>query len=230
MSESVPPRPDDTLIATGGERDVAPGSLGSNDDGARPNPIMGSHGPDGPVDRSNISLRHTTMCATWNVRGLTLGKLEVISTEMERCGVKVLGIAEHWWLSEGRFTTETGNSVFFAGKDSGRRSSGVGFIVEKEKAKAVLGYNPISDRIITLRLQAHPMNITFVQVYAPTTEANDEEMDAFYGLVQEALDRIPKKDIVILMGDWNAKIGKSTHKTEHVGILDFGRETDEVCA
>ena len=51
------------------------------------------------------------------------------------------------------------------------------------------------------------MNTTFLQVYAPTTEADDDNMDVFYSKVKEALDKINSKDVIIIMRDWNAKIG-----------------------
>ena len=70
-----------------------------------------------------------------------------------------------------------------------------------------MGYNPIDDRIITVRLK--PNNITFVQVYAPTTLATGEIIDAFYAKLQEALDKIPKSDVVVMMGDFNAMVGQS---------------------
>ena len=52
-------------------------------------------------------------------------------------------------------------------------------------------------------------NITFVHVYAPTTLATDEIIDAFYEKLQEALDKIPKSDVVVMMGDLNSKVGQS---------------------
>ena len=54
---------------------------------------------------------------------------------------------------------------------------GVGFIVDKITAKYVLGYNPVNERIITLRLKGHPVNITFIQVYAPTADSSDKDIN-----------------------------------------------------
>jgi hypothetical protein len=112
--------------------------------------------------------------------------------------------------------------MVYSGKESGRKRMGVGFIVEKTTAKSVLGYNPINERVITIRLKGNPMNITLVQVYAPTTEASDQVMDEFYEMVQGVLDTIPKKDITIVLGDWNAKIGKATKSNKSIGIHGLG--------
>ena len=154
---------------------------------------MTVHGHGLGKGRSSNSLVYTQTCATWNVSSLRVWKLELVTSEMDRCGVKVLGFAEHWLLSEGRFITKCGNSVFLAGKQDGRRSSSVGFIMEKETSKAVLGYNQISGRIITLRMQAHPMNITFVKIYAQITDSTEEVGEALYNSTHKALDKILKK-------------------------------------
>ena len=187
VSKGVPPRPDDTVYATGGEGCESPGEF-SRDDGPGSNPTLGNHVPDGPGDEGrSISLRQVTTCATRNIRGMIQGKLNVITHEMNRCGVSILGVSEHWMLSQGRFTTDDGFGVYFSGKEEGWGASGVDFVVDKEASKAVLGYNPIDDRVMTLRLKGHPINTTFLQVYAPTTEADEDKMDVFYSKVQEAL-------------------------------------------
>ena len=226
VSKGVPPRPDDTVYATGGEGCESPGDL-SGDDSTGSNPTLGNPAPDGPGEEGrSISLRHVTTCATWNIRGMTQGKLNVITHEMNRCGVSILGVSELWMLSQGRFTTDDGFGVYFSGKEEGRRASGVGFVVDKEASKAVVGYNPIDYRVMTLRLKGHPMNTTFLQVYAPTTEADEDKMDVFYSKVQEALDKINSKDVIIMMGDWNVKIGGNRPSNNYIGKFGLGMRNE----
>ena len=55
-----------------------------------------------------------------------------------------------------------------------------------------------------------PFNITIVQVYAPTTDHEDSEVEKFYEQVQDVLDKIPKKEVIVVKGDWNAKVGRDT--------------------
>eukprot|EP00795_Rhopilema_esculentum_P010508 gene10508-19227_t len=71
-----------------------------------------------------------------------------------------------------------------------------------------LRYNPVNDRVLSVRLQGRSNNITIVQVYAPTSAANEEEIERFYESVQQVLDRIPANETLILMGDFNAKKGE----------------------
>ena len=73
----------------------------------------------------------------------------------------------------------------------------------------MLGYNPVSDRIITVRILKQPVNITFSQVYAPTTYTKEDEIAEFYGKVQQTVDSTPKGDVLLINGDLNAKVGKS---------------------
>ncbi|XP_068241158.1 craniofacial development protein 2-like [Palaemon carinicauda] len=71
---------------------------------------------------------------------------------------------------------------------------------------------PVSSRAISIRLRAAPFNITIVQAYAPTTDHDDDAVEAFYSQLQETIDKVDKKDLLIIQGDWNAKVGKDALK------------------
>ena len=66
------------------------------------------------------------------------------------------------------------------------------------------------------------MNISIIQVYAPTADAPEEEITDFYEMVQDVVDSIPKKDFLMILGDWNAKIGKTREKSEFIGNYGLG--------
>ena len=72
---------------------------------------------------------------------------------------------------------------------------------------AVLGYNLKNDRMISVRFQGKPFNITLIQVYAPISNAVEVEVERFYEDLQDLLELIPKKDVLFIVGNWNAKIG-----------------------
>ena len=84
-------------------------------------------------------------------------------------------------------------------------SNGAAFFTSSFIRKRVLGYNPISDRKITIWLQASHINIGVVQLYAPTSTASDEIIDSFYSELQNVVDSLPKKDVIIVFGDFNQK-------------------------
>ena len=80
-------------------------------------------------------------------------------------------------------------------------------MVNKRVQNEVLGCNLKHDRMISVRLQGKPFNITVIQVYAPTSNAEEAEVEQFYEDLQDLLEQTPKKDVLFIIGDWNAKVG-----------------------
>ena len=80
-------------------------------------------------------------------------------------------------------------------------------IVNKTVRNAILGCNLKNDRMILVRFQGKPFNITVIQVYAPTSNAEEAEFERFYEDLQDLLELTPKKDVLFIIGDWNAKVG-----------------------
>ena len=80
-------------------------------------------------------------------------------------------------------------------------------MVNKRLENAVLEYNLKNDRIISVHFQGKPFNITVNQVYAPTSNAEEAEVERFYEDLQDLLEWTPKKDVLFIIGDWNAKVG-----------------------
>lgn len=81
---------------------------------------------------------------------------------------------------------------------------------------AVLGYNPVNSWMIVARFSGQPFNISVIQVYAPTSDKSEEEIELFYENLDNDLKQIPSKDIKLVMADWNAKIGKENKGWERV--------------
>ena len=80
-------------------------------------------------------------------------------------------------------------------------------MVNRRVRNAVLGCNLKNDRMISVRFQGKPFNITVIQVYAPTSNAEEAEVEQFYWDLQDVLELTPKKDVLFIIGDWNAKVG-----------------------
>ena len=78
-------------------------------------------------------------------------------------------------------------------------------MVNERVRNAVLGCNLKNDRMISVRLQGKPFNITVIQVYAPTSNAEETEVERFYEELQDLLELTPKKDVLFIIGDWNPK-------------------------
>ena len=103
-------------------------------------------------------------------------------------------------------STDDGHKVYFSGEED-RHEYGVGFLVHKDVVDAVLGCRPVSSRLLSIRVRAAPFNITIIQIYASTSGHKDSEVDHFYQQLQETIDQTPKKGILVVQGDWNAKVG-----------------------
>ena len=80
-------------------------------------------------------------------------------------------------------------------------------MVNKRVQNAILGCNLKNDRKISVRFQGKPLNITVIQVYAPTSNTEEAEVERFYEDLQDLSELTPKKDVLFIIGDWNAKVG-----------------------
>ena len=132
------------------------------------------------------------------------GKLEVVKQEMTRVNVDILGISKLKWTGMGEFNSDD-HYIYYCGQQSLRRN-GVAITVNKRVQNAILGCSLKNDRMISLHFQSKPFNITVIQVYAPTSNAEEAEVERFYEDLQDLLELTPKKDVLFIIGDWNAKV------------------------
>jgi len=105
----------------------------------------------------------------------------------------------------GEVTTGEGHKLSYGGTDNKHEH---GFLVHTKNIGSILGYTPVSSRIMSIRIKTKLFNFNIVQVYTPTTDHSDEEIEQFYDHLQTVKYRLLKKDIVIVQGDWNAKVGE----------------------
>ena len=129
------------------------------------------------------------------------GKLEVVKQEMARVNIDILGISKLKWTGMGEFNSDD-HYIYYCGQESLRRN-GVAIMVNKRFWNAVLGCNLKNDRMISVRFQGKPFSTTVIQFYAPTS--NTEEVEWFYEDLQDLLELTPQKDVLFIIGDWNAK-------------------------
>ena len=133
------------------------------------------------------------------------GKLEMVKQEMARVNIDILGISELRWTGMGEFNSDD-HYIYYCGQESLRRN-GVAIMVNKRVRNAGLGCNLKNDRMISVRFQGKPFNIAVIQVYAPTNNAEEAEVEWFYEDLQDLLELTPKRDVFFIIGDWNAKVG-----------------------
>ena len=119
------------------------------------------------------------------------GKLEVVRQEMARVNIDILGISELKWPGMGEFNSDA-HYIYCCGQESLRRN-GVALIVNKKVLNAVLRCNFKNDRMISVRFQGKPINITIIHVYAPISNAEEAEVEQFYEDLQDLLELTSKK-------------------------------------
>ena len=127
-------------------------------------------------DGSKVRCYKEQYCiGTWNVRSMNQGKLKVVKQEIIRVNIDNLGISELKWTRMGEFKLDD-HCIYYCGQESLRRS-GVAIIVNKRVRNAVLGYNLKNDKMISVHFRGKPFNTTVIQVYAPTTNAEEAKVE-----------------------------------------------------
>ena len=126
------------------------------------------------------------------MRSMNQGKLEVVKQEMARVNVDILGIRELKWTGMGEFNSDD-HCIYYCGQESLRRN-GVAMIVNKRVQNEVLGCNLKNDRMIPVCFQANH-TIRVIQVYAPTSDAEEGEVERFYEDLRDLLELTPKEAI-----------------------------------
>ena len=160
------------------------------------------------------------------------GKLEVVKQEMARGNVNILGISELKWTRMGEFNPDD-HYIYYCGQESLRRN-GVAIMVNKRVRNAVLGCNLKNDRMISVRFQGKPFNIMVIQAYAPPSNAEEAEVERIYEDLPDLLELTPKRDVLFIIGDWNAKVGsqKTSGVTGKFGLgiwNEAGQRLIEFC-
>ena len=103
-------------------------------------------------------------------------------------------------------------TISTTGRQESLRRNGVAIIVNETLQNAVLGCNLKNNRMISVRLQGKPFNITVIQVYALTSNTEEAEGEQFYEDLQDPLQLTAQNDVLFIIGDWNAKVGsQETH-------------------
>ena len=124
---------------------------------------------------------------TWNVRPMNQGKLKVVKQEMARVNINILGVREVKWTEMGEFNSDD-HYIYYCGQESLRRN-GVAITVNKRVQNTVIGCNIKNNRMISVYFQGKPFSITVIQVYALTSNAEEDEVERVY---EDLLELTPK--------------------------------------
>ena len=173
----------------------------------------------------------------WNVRTMyQVGKTANIMKEFRKYNLNIMGISEMRWTGFGELRTATGETILYSGAEE-EHHRGVGIVLNRTGRSSLLKWNPVSDRIISARFFSRFVKLTVIQIYSPTNDADETEKDTFYEQLQKEIETVPQHDILVVMGDANAKVGNSNDGWERImgkeglGTMnENGMRLAEMCA
>ncbi|BHF73605.1 hypothetical protein SprV_0401668700 [Sparganum proliferum] len=182
----------------------------------------------GPVVRANsmraglLNRGRTLSIGCWNVRTfLDPGTQSLTAHSLYQYNVDVCCLSEVRLPDSGsREIKIPGVESHFTLYHSGPRDSsgrhGVAIALSQQVDLALLAWEPVNDRMAYVRLKGHFTNISIVAVYAPTSAAEQRDKEEFYSQLQALVDRLPRRDLLIVAGDWNGRTGPGDPTTSHL--------------
>ena len=146
----------------------------------------------------------------WNVRTLyQIGKTANVTREFRSYNLNILGLSEVRWTGFGEM--KTSESILYSGAEE-KHHRGVGLILKREVGRTLLRWNPVNERIMTKRFNSRFENSPSSKVYAPTNDAEDESKEEIYEQLQREVEVALRHDVLIVMGDLNAKSGEDNKR------------------
>nr|KAG5697115.1 hypothetical protein BaRGS_015250 [Batillaria attramentaria] len=144
----------------------------------------------------------------------------------------VLGLSETRWLQTGELRFSSGEQFLYSGhtEDGAPHTEGVALMLAPEAQRALIGWEPVNSRIITAKFitKKKDIKLNIIRCYAPTNDVEEEKKDDFYQQLQTVIDRGGAKDMTILMGDFNAKIGSdNTGYEDTMGTHGLGQMNED---
>lgn len=206
--------------------------LGRRPDKQGPRYVLGNQDTNeksatGKAKRQILNIKGDKFIGTWNVRTLyQAGQIDILLYQLERIKWSIIGISETRWTGCGEI--EKGDSkILYSGREDNKHQEGVALILRKDAKNALIGYKTVSSRIIKARFRTNCGKMTVLQVYAPASTLAEEELDQFYEMLQEEIKNTARHDLLIVMGDFNAKVGKTWAKWNGaIGKFGYGEENE----
>jgi len=161
-----------------------------------------------------MDVKRNMNIGTWNVRSLFWSAaLKVLHNELSKVDSDVVALQETWL--EGGIQKFDNFTLFNSRSESKKQEFGCRFNVRGEFLKYLKDFKTINERICYLRLKAKWFSCTLINVHTPTNEKLEEVKEEFYNLLEQNINQIANSDIKIILGDFNAKVGKEDIQTHH---------------
>ena len=180
--------------------------------------------PENVDDHGKRKKDNDLRVCTWNVRTLYRpGAAQQLADTLNELKADITAIQEMRWKGQGRIRKSNCDIYYSCLND--RHEFGCGFVVGAKLRHRASHFTPVSERIATIRITAKFFNISLICAHAPTEEKDDANKDAFYAELDRAYGRCPSHDVKILLGDFNAKIGRESIFGATVGPFSLHEST-----
>ena len=159
------------------------------------------------------SYLHVTTAGEVNICGKDPTKIDNLCMELKTHDISLCAISEHRWRGEGQIMVDDDWLFLFSGvdKEAAKAMQGVGFLLNKEMQKAWKDADQLCEynggRLLRIRLRIQGRYFSVISCYAPTFRCPDEEKETFYEELGKMLDAVPRKDELVILGDFNARVG-----------------------
>jgi exonuclease III len=163
---------------------------------------------------------------SWNVRTMSqAGKMAEIADELLKYNLDITALQEIRWKGYGSIKKPRYILLYSGAETQGEQ--GVGFIVKRSLEHSNIDFEPINSRLCKIRIKGKFHNTTIVNAHAPNESAKEEQKQQFYEDLNRRCDQIPKHDTLLILGDFNAKIGKELDNQSVAGQHTIHEETSE---
>jgi len=156
---------------------------------------------------------------------LQAGKMAEIADELLKYDLDITALQEIRWKGYGRIKKPRYILLHSGAEKQGEQ--GVGFIIKRSMQNSIIDFEPINSRLCKVKIKGKFHNTTVVNAYATTVSAKEEQKEQFYGDLNRCCDQITKHNALLILGDFNAKIGKEPANQSVAGQHKLHEETSE---
>ncbi|KAG8236652.1 hypothetical protein J437_LFUL014498 [Ladona fulva] len=142
---------------------------------------------------------------------LKLGRMKEVADEMQKYRIDVMGLQEIRWQGQGRIYKKE-YTLLYSGLEYRTGRFGTGFMISSKIRRSLLLFEPINERICKIRIKGKFRNMTFIAVHAPTEDKSELKKEEFYEELENVFNLCKNYDMVTILGDFNAKIGREDEK------------------